>query len=145
MGESFLLASEGLRDPWQPFASTLAGAFGYGENRIIGWHVGWWGALGLILAFLPYFPRSKHLHLFGAPAKFTLERRHDDLSKVPRGALEPIDFEDESLRAVRGGEVRRLPHDPTPRPLRLHPVQPLHQRLPRQRHGQGALARRHRD
>ena len=67
MGESFLLASEGFRDPWQPFASTLAGAFGYGENRIIGWHVGWWGALGLILAFLPYFPRSKHLHLFGAP------------------------------------------------------------------------------
>ena len=97
MGESFLLASEGFRDPWQPFASTLAGAFGYGENRIIGWHVGWWGALGLILAFLPYFPRSKHLHLFGAPAKFALERRHKDLSKVPRGALEPIDFEDESL------------------------------------------------
>src|SRR5690606_18088360 len=62
--ESFLLAANGHTDPCQPFASTLAGLSGCGEGRMLGWHGGWWGALGLILAFLPYFPRSKHLHLF---------------------------------------------------------------------------------
>src|SRR5690606_25949285 len=62
--ESFLLAAEGHTDPFQPFASTLASLVGFGEGRLVGWHVGWWGALGLILAFLPYFPRSKHIHLF---------------------------------------------------------------------------------
>src|SRR5690606_23863304 len=74
--ESFLLAAQGHADPWQPFASAVAGLIGPGEGRMVGWHVGWWGALGLILAFLPYFPRSKHIHLFAAPAKFTLERRN---------------------------------------------------------------------
>ncbi len=96
-GATFLLAAEGIADPWQPVANTLASWIGYGEGRIIGWHIGWWGALGLILAFLPYFPRSKHIHLFGAPAKFALERRGPNLEKLPSGVLEPIDFADESL------------------------------------------------
>src|SRR5690606_31309874 len=59
MGESFLLAANSHTDPFQPFASSIAGIIGFGENRIVGWHVGWWGALGLILLFLLYFPRSK--------------------------------------------------------------------------------------
>ncbi len=75
LGESYLLAYEGHADAYQPVASALAGLIGAGENRLIGWHVGWWGALGLILAFLPYFPRSKHLHLFTAPLNLGLDRR----------------------------------------------------------------------
>ena len=91
-----LLAAEGHHDPWQPVASLIANVLGHAPNRIIGWHVGWWGALGLILAFLPYFPRSKHIHLFAAPARFALERRQVDGSPVPLGALEPLDLEDDT-------------------------------------------------
>ncbi len=50
----------------------------------------------MILAFLPYFPRSKHIHIFLAPVKFALNARHDDGTPVARGALEPIDLEDEN-------------------------------------------------
>src|SRR5690606_38317247 len=106
--ESFLLAAQGHADPWQPFASAVAGLIGPGEGRMVGWHVGWWGALGLILAFLPYFPRSKHIHLFAAPAKFTLERRNEDLSPVPRGVLEPLDLEDETAGPCVGAKLGRL-------------------------------------
>jgi Fe-S oxidoreductase len=97
LGESFLLAYEGHSDRFQPFASAIAGLIGPGDNRIVGWHVGWWGALGLILAFLPYFPRSKHIHLFIAPIKLGLQRKTEDGKAVARGALEPINFEDESM------------------------------------------------
>lgn len=107
LAEGFLLAAEGRVDTWQPFASQIARAVGFGEGRIIGWHIGWWGALGLILAFLPYFPRSKHLHLFAAPLNFALERRHADLKPVAGGALEPIDFENEQLEQYG---VARLEH-----------------------------------
>ena len=95
VGEGFLLAHEGHLDPWQPVASALAAAIGFGEGRLVGWHVGWWGAIGLILAFLPYFPRSKHLHLFTAPVNLALDRRTPDFAPVPYGVLEPIDLEDE--------------------------------------------------
>ena len=107
-GEGFLLASESQLDPWQPFASMLAAGFGFGEGRVIGWHIGWWGALGLILVFLPYFPRSKHLHLFAAPLNFTVERRHENLTKVPRGALEPIDFENEEIEQYGVAKLEHL-------------------------------------
>ena len=108
LGEGFLLAAEGHLDVWQPFASGIASIAGFGEGRIIGWHIGWWGALGLILLFLPYFPRSKHIHLFGAPVNFMLERRQDDGSKVSSGALDPIDFEDESLEQYGVAKLEHL-------------------------------------
>ncbi len=108
LGEGFFVAHEGHSDVWQPFASAIAGMVGYGEGRIVGWHVGWWGALGLILAFLPYFPRSKHLHLVVAPLNFTVERRHKDLSPVARGALEPINFEDETVEQYGVAKLEHL-------------------------------------
>ncbi|CAN5782018.1 (Fe-S)-binding protein [soil metagenome] len=108
LGEGFWVAHEGAPDPWQPFATTIAGLVGYGPDRIVGWHVGWWGALGLILAFLPYFPRSKHIHLFAAPVKFAVERRGADGAAVPLGALEPIDFEDEALEQYGAASLEHL-------------------------------------
>ena len=45
-------------------------------------------ALGSILLFLPYFPRSKHIHLFMAPINLAFRK------EVP-GALTPLDFEKE--------------------------------------------------
>ena len=106
VGEGFLLAAGGHTDAWQPFASALARMVGFGEGRIIGWHVGWWGALGLILAFLPYFPRSKHIHLLVAPMNFALEPRLEG-KRVSTGALEPLDFEDDATEQFG---VSRLEH-----------------------------------
>ncbi len=108
LGESFLLASEGHPDAFQPFASAFAALVGYGPGRIWGWHLGWWVALGLILAFLPYFPRSKHLHLIAAPFNFAFERRRDDGTRTASGVLEPIDFEDESAEQFGAASLEHL-------------------------------------
>ena len=95
-GAGSLLAAEGRFDGWQPVASTIARCLGFGPSRMIGWHVGWWTSLGLILAFLPYFVRSKHIHLFAAPIRLGLGRRDRTGEKVGTGALDPINFEDET-------------------------------------------------
>lgn len=96
IGTAAQLATHGETDPWQPAASLLARVLGVGRDWAWLEHVGWWGALGLILAFLPYFPRSKHIHIFMAPVKFVLNARTDDGMPVARGALEPVDLEDET-------------------------------------------------
>ena len=93
LGASFLVAREG-GDMWQPFASLTANLWmGLSEPAIsAGWHISWWIALGLILAFLPYFPYTKHAHLFVGPFNFMTRPQRKAL-----GALDPINFEDESL------------------------------------------------
>ena len=53
-------------------------------------HFFWWGALGSILVFIPYFPRSKHIHLFLAPVNLALK-------KDKPGVLQPMDFEKEEV------------------------------------------------
>lgn len=93
LGESFLIAHES-GDPWQPLAGAVASLWsGLATTQLlIGWHIFWWLALGLILLFIPYFPYSKHAHLFMGPFNY--------MSRPPRpspGALPAIDFEDESL------------------------------------------------
>lgn len=108
LGESFLLASSGKLDWWQPAASTLASVWGFGDGRIIGWHIGWWGAIGLILVFLPYFPRSKHLHLMAAPMKFVFDRRTPDMQPMSTGVLAPIDFEDETIEQFGAAKIEDL-------------------------------------
>ena len=110
VGEGFHLAAQGHADAWQPFASLLATTIGFGPDRIIGWHVGWWGALGLILVFIPYFPRSKHLHLAAAPVNFALERRTPGGMPTPSGTLEPIDFADETLETYGAATLEELPY-----------------------------------
>lgn len=80
-------------DPFQPVASLLAGALaGLSPGALaLGAHFFWWGALGSILLFLPYFPRSKHIHLFMGPINLTFQK------EVP-GALKPLDFEKEDAK-----------------------------------------------
>jgi len=53
-------------------------------------HVFWWVALGGIVLFLPYFPYSKHAHLFMAPLNFLTRPQRTSLGELP-----PLDFEDE--------------------------------------------------
>lgn len=79
-------------DPFQPVSSLFAGLFSAaapGALEILN-HVYWWGALGSILLFLPYFPRSKHIHIFLAPINLALK-------KAKPGVLQPMDFEKEEV------------------------------------------------
>jgi Fe-S oxidoreductase len=72
-GAGARLAAEG-QDRFQPFASLLSHAFSPADAAA--WRVfGYWGALGSVLAFLAYFPYSKHIHLFMAPIKYLTARR----------------------------------------------------------------------
>jgi Fe-S oxidoreductase len=91
------LAAAGQTDLWQPVASVIARIVGFGSGRIVLWHIGWWISLGLILAFLPYFVRSKHIHLFVAPVRLGMDRRDAAGNKIGSGALDPINFEDETV------------------------------------------------
>jgi Fe-S oxidoreductase len=85
------LAEQGA-DPFQPVGSLIASMFiGTGADGLTFLnHLFWWGALGSILLFLPYFPRSKHIHLFLAPVNLALK-------KDKPGTLQPMDFEKEEV------------------------------------------------
>ncbi|MFZ5808470.1 MAG: (Fe-S)-binding protein [Chloroflexota bacterium] len=93
VGQSFKLAAAG-RDPWQPAASLLSTFWqGWGESAyVVAEHAAWWLALGTILAFVPYFLYSKHIHLFFAPINFLLKPERRSI-----GELSKLDFEDESV------------------------------------------------
>ncbi len=72
VGAGAKLALQG-RDRFQPFASLVSHAFSPANAEA--WRVfGYWGALGSVLAFLAYFPRSKHIHIFLASAKYAVAR-----------------------------------------------------------------------
>jgi Fe-S oxidoreductase len=94
LGASFLIAAEPGGDAWQPFANLVARLWaGLPAAAVtVGWHASWWLALGLILAFLPYFPYTKHAHLFIGPFNFMTRSERKGL---PTQAA--INFEDESL------------------------------------------------
>jgi Fe-S oxidoreductase len=93
MGEVVTLARHGELDAFQPFASIVSTLFtSYSVAGLEGLrHLFWWTALGSILIFLPYFPQSKHSHIFMAPFNFLTRPRRTSL-----GELESINFEDES-------------------------------------------------
>ena len=93
VGAGAKLAAEGP-DRFQPFATLLSHAFTAGNAEA--WRIfGYWGALGSVLAFLMYFPFSKHIHIFAAPAKYLVARR-------PSSGVFPtqdLDLESENLKA----------------------------------------------
>jgi Fe-S oxidoreductase len=67
----------------EPFATLLSHLFTPANAeafRIFGY----WGALGSVLAFLAYFPYTKHIHIFMAPAKYFVER------EPTSGVLPPV-------------------------------------------------------
>ena len=89
IGAGAKLAIEGP-DPYAPFASLLSHLF-TPANALL-WRIfGYWGALGSVLAFLAYFPRSKHIHIFLAPAKYLVHR------PVASGVLPALDFPEPDL------------------------------------------------
>ncbi len=104
LGETFVIAKDGA-DTWQPFANTLAGVWGgLSENALtFGEHAAWWLALGTILAFIPYFPYTKHMHLFMGPLNYLTRPERPAL-----GALDPLDFEDEEREQFGAARLEHL-------------------------------------
>ncbi len=106
IGETFLVAQTGQADPWQPFASLAANLWaGLGPlGQQIGWHASWWIALGLILAFVPWFPYTKHIHLLVGPVNFAVRPPRRSM-----GALTALDFDDESIEQFGATTLTDLP------------------------------------
>lgn len=105
LGESFHLAANEA-DKFQPFASALGQLWGgcSADSLVISEHIAWWFALGLILAFIPYFPFSKHAHLFMGPLN-TMTKPE----KISPATIETIDMEDESVEQWGVGMLNHLP------------------------------------
>ncbi len=106
-GESFKLAETGP-DPWQPFASAVSRLWaGWSESGLVAAeHVTFWLALGTILAFLPYFLYSKHIHLMFAPLNFLFKPERRSI-----GELDKIDFDDESLEQFGATRLEDLGYE----------------------------------
>jgi Fe-S oxidoreductase len=82
IGAGARIAIEGP-DKLQPFATALSHLFTPANAEAF--HIfGYWGALGSVLLFLAYFPYTKHVHIFMAPAKYFVER------EASSGVLPPV-------------------------------------------------------
>ncbi len=105
LGASFELA-QAHGDAFQPAASLLAMAWSglSPEVLILSEHISWWLAIGLILAFIPYFPTTKHAHLFMGPLNHMINDR-----EMTAASFETIDFEDESLEQYGAALLEHLP------------------------------------
>ncbi|MFL3026258.1 MAG: (Fe-S)-binding protein [Candidatus Neomarinimicrobiota bacterium] len=105
IGASFEVALHGA-DWSQPGATMLASLWGNlsHESLIFGEHLSWWMALGLILLFTPYFPYSKHAHLFMGPLNYMAETKRRSMT-----ALEVMDLEDETLEQFGASKLEHLP------------------------------------
>jgi Fe-S oxidoreductase len=96
-------------DPWQPFAtlgSNLWARPGTGvpiETLEVLEHVFFWGAIGSIMLFIPYFLISKHLHLIMGPVNFALKPERRSM-----GELDKINFEDESITQFGVSKLEHL-------------------------------------
>ncbi len=103
LGQSFQIA--GLGDSAQPFATLVSHLWATlnTQDLTILRHVSWWVALGGILLFLPYFPYSKHAHLFMAPLNH-LTKPH----RTALGELQPENFEDESQTQFGANKLENL-------------------------------------
>jgi Fe-S oxidoreductase len=104
IGSSFLI-TQNQPDSAQPFATMFSSFWlSLSTNQLVlGEHISWWFALGLILAFIPYFPLSKHAHLFMGPLNFMVADNRPN-----RGAIKPINFEDESIEQYGVANLEHL-------------------------------------
>lgn len=85
VGAGATIRMEGA-DPFAPFATLLSHLFT--PQNALTWRIfGYWGALGSVLAFLLYFPYSKHIHIMLAPVKY-LVARPESSGVLPRMELD---------------------------------------------------------
>jgi Fe-S oxidoreductase len=104
LGQTFAVGMEGA-DAWQPFATLISNLWsGLSAGGLeFGRHLSWWLALGVILMFVPYFPYTKHAHLFMGPVNIASRRKR----RSP-GALDALDFEDESIEQFGAARLTDL-------------------------------------
>jgi Fe-S oxidoreductase len=105
LGESLALAARQHADVWQPFGSLFASVlYKINPQAInIGEHITFWLALGTIMAFLPYFPYSKHIHLFFAPLNFLLKPERRSI-----GELNYINIDDPAIESFGAAKLSDL-------------------------------------
>jgi Fe-S oxidoreductase len=104
LGTSFKLALEGT-DTFQPFASAVSSLWqgGHPDLLVTAEHALWWLALGAILAFVPWFPQTKHFHLIVGPLNF-LTRPH----RRGPGTMTTLDLEDETIELFGASNIEHL-------------------------------------
>lgn len=105
LGESFGLALAGHTDSWQPTISAVAGLWSGvdAQTLVIGEHLAFWLSIGAVVAFLPYFPYSKHIHLFFAPLNFALKPERKSI-----GELSYINLDDQSIEQFGAAKMKDL-------------------------------------
>ncbi|WP_420632011.1 (Fe-S)-binding protein [Candidatus Leptofilum sp.] len=94
MAVAFLIAQHSP-DPFQPVSNFVAQTFlanGSAFALDFGWHLSWWFAIGSLVLFLPYFPYTKHAHLFMGPVNFMTRPDRTYLAQ-----MHTLDFEDEEI------------------------------------------------
>ena len=95
IGSGAKLSAEGP-DRYAPFATLLSHFIA--PQHAVAWRIfGYWGALGSVLLFLVYFPYSKHIHIFLAPAKYLLAR------EAASGVLPLLDLDMDTEEPKLGG------------------------------------------
>ncbi len=136
LGESFHLAGEAICMTAGSRSLLRVAGLWSGANPgslLVGEHIMFWVSLGAVLAFLPYFPYSKHIHLFFAPINFALKPERRSIGRVElHQSRRPIH------RAVRRGKDERPGLGADHGQLRLHHVLPLPGSLPGVQHRQAA-------
>ena len=82
---------------WSPVANAIADVFGEGTWADVRERLLVWAHVLLVVGFLVYLPRSKHLHIATAAVNVWFGRTR------ARGRLEPLDFTVEDESQVRFG------------------------------------------
>ena len=105
VGASFEIALHGsdYSQPGANFIASLWTNLSY-SSLVLGEHISWWMALGLILLFTPYFPYSKHAHLFMGPLNYMASKERRSLT-----TLEIMDLEDETNEQFGASKLEHLP------------------------------------
>jgi Fe-S oxidoreductase len=105
LGESFGLAVVGHTDSWQPSISAVSRLWvGVSPSALVaGEHIAFWLSIGAVVAFLPYFPYSKHIHLFFAPINFAVKPERKSI-----GQLSYINLDDQSIEQFGAAKMKDL-------------------------------------
>lgn len=105
LGEAVIVQQAGEADLWMPFASAVSPLFAgaSADGLVLLRHLMWWIALGGILVFLPYFPYTKHAHLFMAPLNYLTRPERTSL-----GEMETVDLEDEDKEQFGATNLEHL-------------------------------------
>ena len=105
LGESFGVALTGQADSWQPTISSVAGVWSGvdAQTLVIGEHIAFWLSIGAVVAFMPYFPYSKHIHVFFAPLNFALKPERKSI-----GQLSYINLDDQSIEQFGAAKMKDL-------------------------------------